>query len=150
MKTILFFLIFLPFILNSQISRKFLDYQINDNIVIRRTCDKQLIFETDYGEITLTLYSDSVKIDRQTLNLLVCYPSNYRNINVKLIIQYEDKTEEVVPNFPDINNCAIYYFLNRLNFINYKKVKNITFLGIDKFDLEDGSYFINFIQKINR
>jgi hypothetical protein len=59
-----------------------------------------------------------------------------------------DKTEEIVPNFPDIDNCSVYYFLNRLNFIQYKQVKNITFLGVGKFDVFDKTFFIDFIRQL--
>lgn len=149
MKILLIGLLFTPLLFYSQISRKNLDYNIDGSKIVRRIYDKLIIFETDNGDITLTLYSDSISLRRQNLNILVCYPISYRNINTKLIIHYIDKTEEIVPNFPDIDNCSIYYFLNRLNFINYKKVKSITFLGIDKFQLEDDSYFINFINKLN-
>lgn len=134
--------------LHSQISRTVLDYSINDSKIVRRTCDKIISFETDDGDITLKLYSDSINLDRQTFNLLVCYPSSYKNVNIKLIIQYMDKTEEVVPNFPDIDNCSVYYFLNRLNFIQYKQVKNITFLGVGKFDVFDKTFFIDFIRQL--
>lgn len=148
MKTILSFLLLLPTIFYSQISRKVLDYTINDSKIIRRINDKNVIFETDKGDIVLTLYSDSINNKRQTLNLLICYPPEYGRVNIKLIIKYVDDTEEIVPNFPDVDNCSIYYFLNRLNFIYYKEVKSITFLGLDKFDMEDKNFFLNFIKEI--
>jgi len=142
------YILFITNFLHSQISRTVLDYSINDSKVVRRTCDKIISFETDDGDITLKLYSDSINLDRQTFNLLVCYPLSYKNVNIKLIIQYMDKTEEVVPNFPDIDNCSVYYFLNRLNFIQYKQVKNITFLGVGKFDVFDKTFFIDFIRQL--
>jgi hypothetical protein len=142
------YILFITNFLHSQISRTVLDYSINDSKIVRRTCDKIISFETDDGDITLKLYSDSINLDRQTFNLLVCYPLSYKNVNIKLIIQYMDKTEEVVPNFPDIDNCSVYYFLNRLNFIQYKQVKNITFLGVGKFDVFDKTFFIDFIRQL--
>ena len=142
------YILFITNFLHSQISRTVLDYSINDSKIVRRTCDKIISFETDDGDITLKLYSDSINLDRQTFNLLVCYPLSYKNVNIKLIIQYMYKTEEVVPNFPDIDNCSVYYFLNRLNFIQYKQVKNITFLGVGKFDVFDKTFFIDFIRQL--
>lgn len=140
--------LFISNLVYSQISRINLDYTINDSKIVRRVYDKILTFETDDGDITLTLYSDSINRNRQTLNLLVCYPLKYKDSNVKLLIRYLDKTEEVVPNFPDIDNCSVYYFLNRLNFIYRKQVESITFLGIDKFKMYDKLYFINFINQL--
>ena len=133
----------------SQISRVFLDYSVNNSEVVRRFYDKIITFETDDGDITLTVYSDSINLNQKTLNLLICYPTKFKDNNIKLIVRYIDKKEEIVPNFPDINNCSIYYFLNRLSFIHHKKVDSIILVSIDKFKMLDENYFIDFLDQIN-
>lgn len=132
----------------SQVSRTVLDYSINNSKIVRRLCDEKLIFNTEEGDIVLNLYSDSISINRQTFSLLVCYPQKWKENNIRLLITYTDKTEEIVPNFPDIDNCSVYYFLNRLDFIYKKKVDSITFLGIGKFKMKNKIYFIDFLNKI--
>lgn len=146
MKTIILItLILTTNFLSSQIVRKTLDYTVNQCEVVRRIYDKSLTLETPMGDITLLLYSDSVSPTRQSLNLLICYPNTIKNKSVKLIVHYLDKSTEMIPDIPDVENCSVYYFLDRSTSIQYKKVKNLTFLGIDKFDLQDSNYFIDFI-----
>lgn len=145
------FLVLIVFITNvlytQNISRKKLDYSINGCDVYRRTNMEVLVFESpDYGELTLTLYSDSACDMKRTLNLLVCYPSKINNLDIQLIIHYTDGIHEFVPNFRDGQNCSVYYFLNKLKFISDKKVKSMTFVGVGTFYLEEKNYFKNFIK----
>jgi hypothetical protein len=147
------FLILILFVTNflytQNIIRKKLDYSINGCDVFRLTNSEVLIYESpNNGELFMTLYSDSTCNIKQTINLLVCYPKEIKGIDAQLIIHYTDKTNEYVPNFPDANNCSVYYFINRLEFILTKKVKSMTFVGIGTYTLEDRNYFKNFIKKL--
>lgn len=137
------------------VKRMFLHDTIQNIDFTRRYSAYALAFKSplccDGDTIWVSVMSDSVGVDRYTFNLYTYFPRNINPLNVAMIIDYTDKTNEILYqiNFPTENNYAEYYLISRqFQAITTKKVKSIEFRGIGKFKVKDKSFFIDFYKKV--
>lgn len=157
MKKLLIILLAVSSLLSAQteVKRMFLHDTAKNVDFTRRYSACALAFKSplccDEDTILINVFSDSISIDRITFNLFVYFPKNINPINSMMILEYTDKTTEILYqiSFPDEDNYVEYYVLgNTLKSICSKKVKKIMFRGIQTFEVKDKKFFINFYNKI--
>jgi hypothetical protein len=153
-------LIFLISLINNVYSQKDIKriYLYDDKLDInftRRYSEYSLGFKSplccEGDTIFVNVFSDSINVEKITFNLFVQFPKNINALNTTMILEYTDKTEDILYQitFPDSENCVQYFILNRLyQSITTKKVKRIVFRGIQSFKIKDKTFFIDFYNKI--
>lgn len=140
-----------------EINRMFLhDTTLGENFT-RRFSGQALTFKSplccDADTIYVSILSDSIDTDRINLRLFTYFPKNINPINSIMLLNYDDGTNEILYQIdsPNENNYVEYYIVSKQWYsLSYKKVKSITFRGIETFKLnsKDKSFFINFYKKI--
>lgn len=139
----------------SDVKRMFLHDDVKNIDFTRRYSSYSLAFKSplccEGDTIWVSVFSDSVDVNWFTFNLYVYFPRNINPLNSTMVLEYTDGTNEILYQigFPDENNYVEYYVITRMfESLFTKKVKNITFRGIQTFKVKDKTFFIDFHNKI--
>lgn len=139
----------------SDVKRMFLHDDVKNVDFTRRYSSYSLAFKSplccEGDTIWVSVFSDSVDVNWFTFNLYVYFPRNINPLNSTMVLEYTDGTNEILYQigFPDENNYVEYYVVTRMfESLFTKKVKNITFRGIQTFKIKDKTFFIDFHNKI--
>lgn len=139
----------------SDVKRMFLHDDVKNVDFTRRYSEYSLAFKSplccEGDTIWVSVFSDSVDVNWFTFNLYVYFPRNINPLNSTMVLEYTDGTNEILYQigFPDENNYVEYYVITRMfESLFTKKVKNITFRGIQTFKVKDKTFFIDFHNKI--
>lgn len=139
----------------TEVKRMFLRDNKKNIDFTRRYSSYALTFKSplccDEDTIHVNVMSDSVDVDYITFNLFVYFPRNINPINSTMVLEYTDGTTDILYqiSFPDEDNYVEYFIVGRVfEPIFNKKVKTITFRGIQSFKVKDKKFFINFYNQI--
>lgn len=140
----------------SNIRRMYLHDNTKNINFTRRYNSVSLSFKSplccDNDTIFVGVFSDSVDVNLFTFNLYTYFPKNINPINSAMIVNYTDGTNELLYQigFPDEDNYTEYFVVNRkYDAIFTKKVKSITFRGIQTFKVKDKDFFVEFHKELN-
>ena len=121
----------------------------------RRFSNYALAFKSplccDGDTIFVSAMSDSVNVDLHTFRLFAYFPKNINPINSTMLLNYTDGTYEKLYQigFPNEYNYVEYYVVSRMfDSLFNKKIKSITFVGIQTFKLKDKTFFIDFAKNL--
>jgi hypothetical protein len=130
--------------LNSNFIRRYNDFNIH--LPSPLCCDEEYIY--------VGVLSDSIDVDRITLNPYVYFPLNINPINSTMILTYDDGHTDIFyqNGFPTDDNYVEYRLISNVyKSLLTKEVKSITFRGIGIFKLKednDKKFFVDFYKAL--
>lgn len=139
----------------NDIRRMFLHDEVLKTDFTRRYNNYALAFKSplccEGDTIFISAMSDSVNLNLGSFHLFTYFPKNINPINSTMLLNYTDGTYEKLYQigFPDKDNYVEYYVISRMfDSLFNKKVKSITFIGIQTFKVKDKTFFMDFAKKL--